>query len=75
MHLELIRPQEQLTEKVGWCDGSWADLDEKRRSTTCGSLMLGAACELLLAFFLRELGYTMTACLRYDAWHGNAFGT
>ena len=31
MHLELVRPQEQLTEMVGWCDGSWADLDEKRR--------------------------------------------
>ena len=31
MHLELVRPREQL---VGWCDGSWADLDEKRRSTT-----------------------------------------
>ena len=29
MHLELVRPQEQLTEMVGWCDGSWADLDEK----------------------------------------------
>ena len=26
MHLELIRPREQLTEMVGWCDGSWADL-------------------------------------------------
>ena len=34
MHLELIRPREQLTDVVGWCDGSWADLDEKRRSTT-----------------------------------------
>ena len=32
MHLELVRPREQLTEMVGWCDGSWADLDEKRRS-------------------------------------------
>ena len=29
MHLELIRPREQLTEVIGWCDGSWADLDEK----------------------------------------------
>ena len=36
--------QEQLTELVGWCDGSWADLDEKRRSTTGGLLMLGGAC-------------------------------
>ena len=27
-----------LTEMVGWCDGSWADLDEKRRSTTGGSV-------------------------------------
>ena len=44
MHLELIRPREQLTELVGWCDGSWADLDEKRRSTTGGLLMLGGAC-------------------------------
>ena len=44
MHLELIRPREQLTEMVGWCDGSWADLDEKRRSTTGGLLMLGGAC-------------------------------
>ena len=44
MHLELVRPREQLTEMVGWCDGSWADLDEKRRSTTGGLLMLGAAC-------------------------------
>ena len=44
MHLELIRPREQLTEMVGWCDGSWADLDEKRRSTTGGPLTLGGAC-------------------------------
>ena len=45
MHLELVRPQEQLTEMVGWCDGSWADLDEKkRRSTTGGLLMIGGAC-------------------------------
>ena len=44
MHLELIRPREQLTEMIGWCDGSWADLDEKRRSTTGGLLMLGGAC-------------------------------
>ena len=29
---------------VGWCDGWWADLDEKRRSTTGGLLMLGGAC-------------------------------
>ena len=43
MHLELIRPREQLTEIVGWCDGLWADLDEKRRSTTGGLLMLGGA--------------------------------
>ena len=28
MHLELVRLREQLTELVGWCDGSWADLDE-----------------------------------------------
>ena len=28
MHLELVRPREQLTKLVGWCDGSWADLDE-----------------------------------------------
>ena len=96
MHLELVRPQEQLTELVRWCDGSWADLDEKRRSTTGGLLMLGracvagwsrtqkptslssgesefysatvCACELLWACeFLRELGYTMTACLKEDA--------
>ena len=40
MHLELIRPREQLTGMVGWCDGSWADLDEKRRSTAGGLLML-----------------------------------
>ena len=44
MYLELIRPREQLTEMVGWCDGSWADVDEKRRSTTGGLLMLGGAC-------------------------------
>ena len=44
MHLELVRPREQLTEMVGWCDGSWTDLDEKRRSTTGGLLMLGGAC-------------------------------
>ena len=44
MHLEPIRPREQLTEMVGWCDGSWADLDEKRRSSTGGLLMLGGAC-------------------------------
>ena len=96
MHLELIRPREQLTEMVGWCDGSWVDLDEKRRSTTGGLLMRGGACvagwsrtqkptalssgesefdsanvcacELLWAYeFLRELGYTMTACLKEDA--------
>ena len=95
MHLELVRPREKLTELVGWCDGSWADLDEKRRSTTGGLLMLGGpcvadwsrtqkptalssgesefysatvcACELLWACeFLRELGYTMTACLKED---------
>ena len=40
MHVELIRPREQLTEMVGWCDGSWADLDERRRPTT-GSLDAG----------------------------------
>ena len=28
MHLELVRPREQLTELAGWRDGSWADLDE-----------------------------------------------
>ena len=96
MHLELVWHREQLTELVGWCDGLWADLDEKRRSTTGGLLMLGGACvagwsriqkptalssgesefysatvcacDLLLAFeFLRELGYTMTACLKEDA--------
>ena len=39
-----VGPREQLTEMVGWCDGSWADLDEKRRSTTGGLLMLGGAC-------------------------------
>ena len=44
MHLELVRPQEQLTEMVGWCNGSWADLDEERRWTTGGLLMLGGAC-------------------------------
>ena len=44
MHLELVRHRELLTEMVGWCDGSWADLDEKRRSTTGGLLMLGGAC-------------------------------
>ena len=44
MHLELVRPREQLTELVGWCGGSWADLDENRRSTTGGLLMLGGAC-------------------------------
>ena len=44
MHLELVRPREQLTEMVGWCDGPWADLDEKRRSTAGGLLMLGGAC-------------------------------
>ena len=44
MHLELIRSREQLTEMIGWWDGSWADLDEKRRSTTGGLLMLGGAC-------------------------------
>ena len=44
MHLELVRPREQLTELVRWCDGSWADLEEKRRSTTGGLLMLGGAC-------------------------------
>ena len=44
IHLELVRSREQLTELVGWCDGSWADLDEKRRSTTGGLLMLGGAC-------------------------------
>ena len=43
VHLGLVRPQEQLTELVGWCDGSLADLDEKRRSTTGGLLMLGGA--------------------------------
>ena len=49
MHLELIRPREQLTQVIGWCDGSWADLDEKR--STGGLLMLGGACawELLWA--------------------------
>ena len=31
MHLELVRPREQLTELVGWCDGSWADFDEKTK--------------------------------------------
>ena len=44
MHLELVRPREQLTEMFGWCDGSCADLDETRRSTTGGLLMLGGAC-------------------------------
>ena len=44
MLLELVRPREQLTELVGWCDGSWADLDGKRRSTTGRLLMLGGAC-------------------------------
>ena len=44
MHLELVQSREQVTEMVGWCDGSWADLDEKRRSTTGGLLMLGGAC-------------------------------
>ena len=44
MHLELIRPRGQVTEMVGCCNGSWADLDEKRRSTTGGLLMLGGAC-------------------------------
>ena len=44
MHLELIRPREQLTQMVGWCDGSWGDLDEKLRSSTGGLLMLGGAC-------------------------------
>ena len=44
MHLELVLPREKLTEMVGWCDGSWADLDEKRRSTAGGFLMLGGAC-------------------------------
>ena len=44
MYLELTRPREQLTEMVGWCEGSWADLDEKRRSTTGGLLMLERAC-------------------------------
>ena len=44
MQLELIRPREQLTEMVGWCDGSWADLDEKRMSTTGVLLMRGGAC-------------------------------
>ena len=29
MHLELVRPREQLTELVGWCGGSWADLHQK----------------------------------------------
>ena len=96
MHLELIRPREQLMEMVGWCDGSWADLDEKLRSTNGGLLMLGGACvagwsrtqkptalssgesvfysatvcscELLWACeFLRELGCTMTTCLKEDA--------
>ena len=96
MHLELVRPREQLTELVGWCDGSWADLDEQRSSTAGGLLMLGGACvagwsrtqkptalssgeseffsatacacELLWACaFLREVGYTMTACLKEDA--------
>ena len=33
-----------MTEVVGWCDGSWADLDEKRRSITGGLLTLGGAC-------------------------------
>ena len=42
--MELVRLGELLTEMVGWCDGSWADLDEKRRSTTGGLLMLGGAC-------------------------------
>ena len=43
MHPELVRPREQLTKLVGWCDGSWPDLDEKRESTTGGLLMLGGA--------------------------------
>ena len=44
MHLELVRPREQLTEMVGWCDRSWADVDETRRTTTGGLLKLGGAC-------------------------------
>ena len=44
MHLEVVRPREQFTEFVGWCDGSRADFDEKRRSTTGGLLVLGGAC-------------------------------
>ena len=109
MHLDLVRPREQLTKLVGWCDGSWPDLDEKRKSTTGGLLMFGracvagwsrtqkptalnngvnefysatvCACELLWACeCLKELGYTMTACLKEDAsacidWHGNTSGT
>ena len=96
IHLELDRPREQLTEIVGWCDGSWADLDEKGRSTTGGLLMLGGACVagwsrtqkltamssgesefysatvcacefLWVCEILKELGYTMTACLKEDA--------
>ena len=44
VHMELVRPWEQLTEMVGWWDGSWANLDDKRKSTSGGLLMLGGAC-------------------------------
>ena len=79
MHPELVRPREQLTKLVGWCDGSWPDLDEKRKSTG-GLLMLGRACVASWSRtqkptalnngvneFYSELGYTMTACLKEDA--------
>ena len=38
--LELVRLLEQMTEAVGWCDCSWADFEEKGRSTTGGILFL-----------------------------------
>ena len=44
MHLELVRAREELTETDGRCDGSRAELEEKRKSTTGGLLMLGRAC-------------------------------
>ena len=71
MYLELVRPREQLTDMVGWCDGLWADLGEKR-STIGGLLVLEervagcsrtqnptvCACKLLWACeFVKELGY------------------
>ena len=53
MHLGLVRPQKQLTEMVGWCDGSRADLDEKRRSTT--DLLLSAGHPPILSPLLTTL--------------------